>query len=118
MQEIELAQGECSNPPLHDDVSDDYSSDFFYSDIYEDYGDMHSDHESPIQPKCANKTIQEVVDLARDPLYSRKTRYQFNNAFSTCELNISERLFIMVGYDPHTYKESSVDPILQKTMQY
>ena len=28
MQEIELAQGECSNPPLHDDVSVDYSYDF------------------------------------------------------------------------------------------
>ena len=23
MQEVELAQGECSHPPLHDDVSDD-----------------------------------------------------------------------------------------------
>ena len=29
MQETELAQGECSHPPLHDDVSDDYSSDFY-----------------------------------------------------------------------------------------
>ena len=25
MQEIELAQGECSNPPLHDEVNDDTS---------------------------------------------------------------------------------------------
>ena len=28
MQKIEIAQGECSNTPLHDDVSDDYSYDF------------------------------------------------------------------------------------------
>ena len=28
MQEIELAQGDCSHPPLHDDVSDYYLSDF------------------------------------------------------------------------------------------
>ena len=37
MQEIELAQGECSNPPLHDDVSDDNSYDFYDSDIDYDY---------------------------------------------------------------------------------
>ena len=34
MQESELVQGDCSHPPLHDDVSDNYSSDF--SDYYVD----------------------------------------------------------------------------------
>ena len=29
MQQIEIAQGECSNIPLHDDVSDDSYSNFF-----------------------------------------------------------------------------------------
>ena len=29
MQEIKLAQGDCSHPPLHDDVSDDSSSNFY-----------------------------------------------------------------------------------------
>ena len=97
MQEIELAQGECSNPPLHDDVSDDTSSNFYYFDIYEDYNDMHLDHESPIHPKWDEKTIQFVSDLARDPLNSRKNRSQFHNALSTCELNVLERYYMMVG---------------------
>ena len=48
MQEIELAEGECSNPPLHDDVSDDSSSDFTDSDIDDDDYYMNSYNESPI----------------------------------------------------------------------
>ena len=36
MQEIELAQRECSNPALHDDVSDDTSYDFSYFYIDDD----------------------------------------------------------------------------------
>ena len=91
MQEVELAQGECSNPPLHDDVSDDTSSNFYDSDIYDDNNDMHLDHDSPILPKWFVKTIQAVDDLAGDPLDSRKTISQFHNALSTCELNISNR---------------------------
>ena len=88
MQEIELTQGECSNTPLHDDVSDDNSSDFSNYDIdYYDY-DIYSYHDSPIWPKWAKKTIQAGGDLVGDPLQSRKTRSQFRNSFSTCELNI------------------------------
>ena len=94
MQEIELAQGECSNPPLHDDVSNDSSYDFSDSDIDYDDDDMHSYHESPIRPKWAGKTIQAADDLARDPLDSRKTRSQFHNAFYTCELNIYDRCLL------------------------
>ena len=99
MQEIELAQGECANPPLHVDVSDDSSFDF--SDYYIDYDDddyMHSDHELPICPKWADKTIQAVGDLVGDQPYSRKTISQFHNSFSTCELNISEKCFMMVVF--------------------
>ena len=91
MQEIELAQAECSNTPFHDDVSDDSSYDVSDSDIDDDDDDMHSYHDSPIRPKWAEKTIQATGDLVGDPLDSRKTRSQFHNAFSTCELNISER---------------------------
>ena len=90
MQEIKLAKGECSNPPLHDDVSDDNSYDSSDSDIYDDYYYMHLDHDSPIHPKWDKKTIQAARDLVGDPLDSRKTRSQFHNAFSTCELNISK----------------------------
>ena len=51
MQEIELVKGDCSHPPLNDDVSDVYFYDFSYYYIdYDDY-DMHSDHESSIHPK-------------------------------------------------------------------
>ena len=103
MREIELAQGECSYPPLHDDVSDDTSSDFYDYDIDDDYDDMHSNHDSPIGSKWDEKTIQAVGDLVGDPLDSRNTRSQFHIAFSTCELSISERCFMMVGSDPHTY---------------
>ena len=79
--------------------------------------DMNSDHKSPIHPKWDEKTIEAVGDLAGDPLDSRKTRSQFHNALSTCELNISKRCFMMVGYDPHTYQEASVNPIFQTFMQ-
>ena len=105
MQEIELAQGECSNPPLHDDVSDDYSSYFSDSDIYDYYYDINSDHDSPIIPKWAEKTIQVSGDLAGDPLDSRKTRSQFHNSFSTCELNISERLLLCLDLIPINIKK-------------
>ena len=74
VQEIELVQGECSNPPLHDDVGDDTSSNFFDSDIYYDDYDMNLDHDSPIRPKWVEKIIQASGDLVGDPLDSRKTR--------------------------------------------
>ena len=57
MQEIELVEGECSNPPLHDDVSNDNYFNFFYSDIYDDDDDIHSYHDSPIHPNSDEKTI-------------------------------------------------------------
>ena len=88
MQDTELAQGECSHPPLHDDVSDESFSYFYYYDIHDDDDNMHSDHESPIHPNWATKTIEIAGDLASDPLDSRKTISQFHNAYSTCELNI------------------------------
>ena len=100
MQEIELDQGECSHPPLHDDVSDESLSNFSDSDIDDYYDDMYSYHDSPIQPKWAEKIIEAVGDLVGDPLDSMKTRSQFHNAYSTCELNIVDRCFMMFGYDP------------------
>ena len=72
MQDTKLAQGECSHPPFHDDVSDEYLSDFYDSDIDYDYYDMHSYHDSPIFPKWPEKTIQATGDLVGDPLDSRK----------------------------------------------
>ena len=66
---------------------------------------MHSDHDSPIFLKWAEKIIEASGDLAGDPLDSRKTRSQFHNAYSTCELNLADRCFMMVGYDPQTYQE-------------
>ena len=48
MQEIELVKGECSHPPLNDDVSDDSSSNFYDYDINDDYVDMNSYNDSPI----------------------------------------------------------------------
>ena len=78
---------------------------------------MHADHDSPIRPKWAEKSIQVAGDLAGDPLDSRKTRSQFHNAFSTCVSNILERCFMMVGYDPHSYEEASHDPRWKTTMQ-
>ena len=108
MQEIELAQGDLSHPPLHDNVSDDYSSYFYDSDIYDHDYDMHSDHDSPIHSKLDEKTIEVVGDLVGDPCDSRKTRSQFHNAFSTWELNILEICYMIIGSYPHTYFESSI----------
>ena len=99
MQEIKLVKGECSHPPLNDDVSDDYFSDFSDSYIEDDYDDMHAYHDSPLMPKWVEKTIQAVGYLSGDPLDFRKTRSQFHNAFSTCDTNIPDRCFMMVGYD-------------------
>ena len=117
MQEVELVEGDCSHPPLNDYVSDDSLSDFSDSDIEYDFYDMHIDHDSPIRIKWAEKTIQAVGDLARDPLDSRKTRSQFHNALSTFDTNIPNRCFMMVAYDPHSYEEASHDPIWKKSMQ-
>ena len=100
MQKTELAHGECSHPPLHDDVSDESLYNFYHYDIDDDFYDMNSYHDSPICPKWAEKTIKEVGDLAGDPHDSRKTRSQFHNYFSTCELNIFEILLMMVVSDP------------------
>ena len=44
MQETELAHGECSHHPLHDDVSDESFSDFFDFDIYDDVDEIYLDH--------------------------------------------------------------------------
>ena len=97
MQETELAHGECSHPPLHDDVSDESFYDFY---------DMHSDHDSPIWPKWAEKTIEATGDLAGDPLDSRKTRTQFHNDYYACKLNLVYRCLMMLGYNPQTYQEA------------
>ena len=91
MQEFELVKGDCSHPPLNDDVSDDYLSNFSDCDIQDEYYDMHAYHDSPIRPKWDDKTIQSVGNLVGHPLDSRKTRSQFHNALSTCELNLSKR---------------------------
>ena len=72
----------------------------FYSDIDDYYDDMYSYHDTPIRPKWDEKTIQVARDLAGDPLYSRKTISQFQNAFSTYDLNLLEKFFMIVGYDP------------------
>ena len=57
-------------------------------------------------PKWVDKTIQIAGDLAEDPLDSRNTRYLFHNSFSTCDSNIPERCFMMVGYNPQSYEEA------------
>ena len=62
---------------------------------------MHSYHDSPIHPKWADKTLEAVGNRASNPLDPRKTRSQFHTAFSACEVNINEKLFIMIGYDKY-----------------
>ena len=47
MQETELDHGECSHPPLHDDVNDESFSHFSDSDIDDDVDDMHSNMTHP-----------------------------------------------------------------------
>ena len=105
MQEVELVEEDCSHPPLNDDVSDVSISDFSESDMEYEDDDMPVDHDSPIRPKWVEKTIQVVGVLVGDPLDSRKTRSQFHNAFSTCDSNIPESCFMMVGYYYHSYEE-------------
>ena len=57
MQEIELVKGDCSHPPLNDDVSDDYISYFSDSNMKYEYYEMHAYHESPVSPKMGRETI-------------------------------------------------------------
>ena len=101
MQQVELVEGDCSHPPLNDDVSDIYIYYFYYYDMEYEYDEIHVYHNSPIQTKLAEKTIQVVGGLVGDPRESKKTRSQFHNAFLTCDLNIKKRCFIMVVYDPY-----------------
>ena len=56
---------------------------------------MNSYHGSPIRPKWAEKTFEAARNLASNPLDPRNTRSQFHNAFSACEVNIDEKLFMM-----------------------
>ena len=42
MQEIELVKGDCSHPPLNDDVSDDYFSNFYDSIMEYEDDDIHA----------------------------------------------------------------------------
>ena len=114
MEETEFAQGECSHPPLQDYVSDEFISNIYDSDVFQ-YDDEYKG--LPIWPKWAEKTIEAAGDLASNPLDPGKTRSQFHTAFSTCEVNIAEEWFIMVGYYPQTYQEASLDLIWQKSMQ-
>ena len=100
MQEDELEEGDFSCPPLNDDTSDVSISDFFYYDMEDEDDDMHTDHDSPTRSKWTEKTKQADGDLARDPLDTRNTRSQFRNAFCTCDSNIPERCFLMVGSNP------------------
>ena len=65
---------------------------------------MRAYHDSPIRQKWSEKTIQAASDLVGYPLDSRKTISQFHNAFSTCDTDIPESLFMMVGYDPQSYE--------------
>ena len=41
MQETELTHGECSHPPLHDDVSEESFYDFSDYYIYDDFDDIN-----------------------------------------------------------------------------
>ena len=102
-QEIKLVKGDCSHPPLNDDVSDVSNYDFFEYYMEGEDDDIHAYNHSPIRIKWAEKTIQVAGDLAGDPLDTRKTRYQFHNALSTCDSNIPHRCFLMVGSNPHLY---------------
>ena len=61
-------------------------------------------HESPSRPKWENKTIQVVGDLAGNPLDLRKKRSQFHNDSYASEYFLAENWYIMVGYDPKSYK--------------
>ena len=108
MQEVELVHAECAHPPLHDDVSDESLSEFYDSNISEDDDEIQSYHDSPSQPKWAEKSLEAARNIAGNPLDPRKTRSQFHNAFSACELNIVDSFLMMVGYDPHTYQEASL----------
>ena len=41
MQEVELVEGDCSHPPLNDDVSDVSISDFYDSNLQYEYNSMN-----------------------------------------------------------------------------
>ena len=65
---------------------------------------MHADHDPPTRKKWDEKAIQVAGELARDPQDNRKTRSQFHNVFSTCDMNIFEMCFLMVVSDPQSYE--------------
>ena len=71
MEETKFAKGECSHPPLEDDVSDE-----IISDIYDFNMDKYyvTEHDFPSLPMWAEKTREVAGDLASNPLDPRTTR--------------------------------------------
>ena len=112
--DFELAPRECSSPQHQDDVSDDSLFDIFDSEMAED--DV-SEHDTPSRPKWEDKTIQDVGDLAGNPLDPKKTRSQFRNASYACEISLAENYYMVMGYDPQSYQKAFHDPIWKTTME-
>ena len=60
------------------------------------------------RPKWDKKLIEVVGNIAGDPYVQRRTRYQYQyENLALCHIDplILERCYMMVGYDPHLYKD-------------
>ena len=115
--DFELAPRECSYPQHQDDASDDSLYDIsgiFYSEMAED--DV-SEHDSPTRPKWVEKTLEAAGNLASNPLDPRKSRSQFHTTSFASEVYLAEKFFMMVVSNPKSYKEASIDPIWQTSIQ-
>ena len=102
---FELALRECFSPQHQDGASDD--SIFDISDIYDSEMDEDdfSEHDAASRPKCADKTIEAVGDLAGNPLDPRKIRSQFHNAYFASEVSLDENCYMIIICNPYSYQE-------------
>ena len=103
--DFKLASGDCSSPQPFEDVSDDTCSIFSdMSDINVAEDDISID-KSPSRPSWVEKIVQAAGELAGNPHEPRKTRSQTSKASFASDSDLDEHFYMMIGFDPHKYKE-------------
>ena len=129
-QQAKAEEGIISHPfPFADDDLLNNVSDSKYED--QDDHEHDIDIESQEYPnrdpnsipnqrlKWAQNLIEAIGNVAGDPYDRRRTRSQYHNehvALSHTDPLLSERCFMMTGFDPQSYKEAFHDPIWKASM--
>ena len=98
--------------PLHQQplIVSEETNEFDDSDMY-DNDELIADPNSPTRPKWESMTIHAAGELARNPSDTRRIRSQFENALCVKDMLFTEKCYLMVHSNPHTYGDAAHDPI-------